>query len=62
MRDRAQASDEEESILAGSGASVMCARLVPPVRLRDGAALRLSVDTDRLYLFGADGEALASVS
>ena len=37
VRDRAQASDEEESILAGAGLTVMCARLVPPIRIADGS-------------------------
>ena len=58
VRDRAQASDEEESILAGQGTTVMCARLVPPVKLREGSELRLSVDTRALYLFDSDGNAL----
>jgi multiple sugar transport system ATP-binding protein len=58
VRDRAQASDEEESILAQTGPTVMVARLVPPVRLREGANLRLSVDTQRLYLFDNKGEAI----
>ena len=58
VRDRAQASDEEESILAGAGATVMCARLVPPVSLPDGAHIRLTVDTNKLYFFDADGDNL----
>ncbi|GAA2156791.1 carbohydrate ABC transporter ATP-binding protein (CUT1 family) [Humibacillus xanthopallidus] len=58
VRDRAQASDEEESLLAGAGSSVMVARLVPPVRLAEGQGVRLTVDTDRLYLFDAQGQAL----
>ena len=55
VRDRAQASDEEESILAGAGATVMCARLVPPVTLPDGAHIRLTINTNKLYFFDADG-------
>jgi multiple sugar transport system ATP-binding protein len=58
VRDRAQASDEEESILAGAGATVMCARLVPPVSLRDGAHIRLTINTNKLYFFDANGENL----
>ena len=59
VRDRAQASDEEESILAGAGLTVMCARLVPPIRIADGSPLRLAVDEKKLYFFDADtGEAI----
>lgn len=59
VRDRAQASDEEESILAGAGTTVMCARLVPPIRVQDGAKVRLSVDERKLYFFDAvTGEAI----
>jgi multiple sugar transport system ATP-binding protein len=58
VRDRAQASDEEESILAGAGTTLMTARLVPPVRLRDGAPLRLGIDVTKLYLFDSAGEAI----
>jgi multiple sugar transport system ATP-binding protein len=58
VRDRAQASDEEESILAGVGATIMCARLVPPVNLRTGATIRLAIDTNKLYFFDDDGENL----
>jgi multiple sugar transport system ATP-binding protein len=50
--------EEEESILATHGTSVMCARLVPPVRLREGSALRLSIDTKQLYFFDEEGDAL----
>ena len=59
VRDRAQASDEEESILAGAGLTVMCARLVPPIRLADGSPVRLSVDEKKLYFFDSEtGEAI----
>jgi len=58
VRDRAQASDEEESILAGAGATIMCARLVPPVGLRKGAGIRLTIDTKKLYFFDAQGDNL----
>ena len=59
VRDRAQASDEEESILAGAGLTVMCARLVPPIRVADGSPLRLAVDEKKLYFFDAEtGEAI----
>jgi multiple sugar transport system ATP-binding protein len=58
VRDRAQSSDEEESILAGAGTTLMTARLVPPVRLRDGAPLRLGIDVSKLYLFDSAGEAI----
>jgi multiple sugar transport system ATP-binding protein len=58
VRDRAQASDEEESILAGAGATVMCARLVPPVSLPNGAHIRLTINTNRLYFFDFNGENL----
>jgi multiple sugar transport system ATP-binding protein len=59
VRDRAQASDEEESILAGAGLTVMCARLVPPIRLADGSPVRLSVDEKKLYFFDYEtGEAI----
>ena len=58
VRDRAQASDEEESILAGAGATVMCARLVPPVSLPDGAHIRLTINTNKLYFFDANGDNL----
>jgi multiple sugar transport system ATP-binding protein len=54
LRDRA----EEESILAGKGTGLMCARLVPPVRLREGSGIRLSIDTEQLYLFEDTGAAL----
>jgi hypothetical protein len=36
----------------------MCARLVPPVKVPEGATIRLKVDTDALYFFDAEGEAL----
>ena len=58
VRDRAQASDEEESILAGEGKTVMCARLVPPVRLAPGAPLRLRIDPANLYAFDTAGDAI----
>jgi multiple sugar transport system ATP-binding protein len=58
VRDRAQASDEEESILAGAGQTLMTARLVPAVRVREGDTLRLAVDVEKLYLFDGDGEAI----
>ena len=58
VRDRAQASDEEESILAGAGATVMCARLVPPVSLPDGAHIRLTINTNKLYFFDSNGDNL----
>ena len=58
VRDRAQASDEEESILAGAGQTMMVSRLVPPVRLSEGDAVRLTLDTTRLYLFDKDGDAI----
>jgi multiple sugar transport system ATP-binding protein len=50
--------EEEESILAAHGTSVMCARLVPPVRLREGSAIRLAIDTKQLYFFDEEGNAL----
>jgi multiple sugar transport system ATP-binding protein len=55
---RARGSDEEDSILAGAGSSVMCARLVPPIKLIEGKSLRLAVDTSALYFFAASGEAI----
>jgi multiple sugar transport system ATP-binding protein len=58
VRDRAQASDEEESILAGAGQTMMVCRLVPPVRLSEGNAVRLTLDTSRLYLFDQQGDAI----
>jgi multiple sugar transport system ATP-binding protein len=58
VRDRADTADEEESILATEGSTVMCARLVPPVRLLEGARIRLSVDTEHLYLFDQRGDAI----
>jgi multiple sugar transport system ATP-binding protein len=58
VRDRAQASDEEESILAGAGRTVMCARLVPAVRLTAGSGIRLLVDPGAIYLFDEDGNAI----
>ena len=58
VRDRAQASDEEQSILAGEGKTVMCARLVPPIRLAPGAGLRLRLNPDQLYVFDANGDAV----
>jgi len=58
VRDR----EEEESILAGHGTSVMCARLVPPVRLREGSGIQLSIDTKQLYLFEDKGDALRKAS
>ncbi|MFN8619791.1 MAG: sn-glycerol-3-phosphate ABC transporter ATP-binding protein UgpC [Chloroflexota bacterium] len=59
-RDQAKdvAEDEEESIMAGAGSTVMCARLVPPVKVPEGSTIRLAVDTDALYFFDAEGEAL----
>jgi multiple sugar transport system ATP-binding protein len=57
-RDQAKTDDEEDSILAGAGSTVMCARLVPPIRLPEGATISLAVDTKALYFFGADGEAI----
>jgi multiple sugar transport system ATP-binding protein len=58
VRDRADTTDEEESILATRGSTVMCARLVPPVRLREGARIRLAVDIEHLYLFDGRGNAI----
>jgi len=58
VRDRAQAADEEESILAGAGKTVMCARLVPAARVPNGASLRLDIDESKLYFFDESGEAL----
>ena len=58
VRDRAQASDEEESILAGAGKTVMCARLVPPLRLAPGTGLRLRIDPSALYVFDEAGDAI----
>ena len=58
VRDRAQASDEEESILAGEGSTVLCARLVPPLRLAPGAGLRLRIDPNQLYVFDEAGDAI----
>ena len=59
VRDRAQASDEEESILAAEGTTVMCARLVPPLRLAPGDKLRLTIQAEQLYLFDAEGLAIS---
>ncbi|WP_436792827.1 ABC transporter ATP-binding protein [Actinospongicola halichondriae] len=59
VRDRAQADDamdEDASILVDKGSMVMCARLVPPVRLAAGSPIRLKVDTQHLYLFDANGD------
>jgi multiple sugar transport system ATP-binding protein len=58
VRDTAQATDEEESILAGSGATVMCARLVPAVFLREGSPIRLRIDPSKLYFFDENGDAV----
>lgn len=58
VRDRAQAGDEEESILAKAGSTVMCARLVPAVRVPNGASLRLHVDASALYFFDEAGQAI----
>jgi ABC-type sugar transport system ATPase subunit len=58
QRDQAKASDEEESILSGQGSTVMCARLVPPIRVPEGSAVRLKVDPALLYFFGAEGQAI----
>jgi hypothetical protein len=55
---RAQASDEEESILGGAGSTVICARLVPAVTLPDGAHLRLTINTKKLYFFDGNGDNL----
>ncbi len=57
-RDQAKDSEEEESILAGAGSTVMCARLVPPIRVPEGSTISLRVDTGALYLFGQGGEAI----
>jgi multiple sugar transport system ATP-binding protein len=57
-RDQARDEDEEESILAGEGSTVMCARLVPSVRVPEGSTIRLMVDTSALYFFDAEGEAI----
>jgi multiple sugar transport system ATP-binding protein len=56
--DASVRDQEEESILATHGTSVMCARLVPPVRLREGSAIRLAIDTKQLYFFDEEGNAL----
>jgi multiple sugar transport system ATP-binding protein len=63
VRDRAQADDPdddeaESSILAGEGSMIMVARLVPPVRLSASEWIRLSVDTNQLYLFDVAGNTL----
>ncbi len=58
-RDLAKADgDEAESIMAGAGSMVMCARLVPPLRVPEGSTIRLAIDTGSLYFFDAEGEAL----
>jgi multiple sugar transport system ATP-binding protein len=57
-RDQAKGDDEEQSLLAGEGSTVMCARLVPPIRVPEGATVRLSVDTRSLYFFGPEGDAI----
>jgi multiple sugar transport system ATP-binding protein len=57
-RDQTKAGDEEQSILAGEGRTVMCARLVPPIRVPEGSRVRLAVDPDALYFFGENGEAI----
>jgi hypothetical protein len=33
-------------------------KVVPPLRLTDGEGVRLTVDTNRLYMFDADGNAI----
>ena len=37
---------------------MMVSRLVPPVRLSEGDAVRLTLDTTRLYLFDQQGDAI----
>lgn len=62
VRDRAQADDEQgESFLTKAGSMMMCARLVPPVRLPQGSPIRLQIDTAQLYLFGAGGDSIPRV-
>jgi multiple sugar transport system ATP-binding protein len=56
-RDMAK-GDEEASILAGAGTSVMCARLVPSLKVPEGSTIRLRVDAGALYFFDAEGVAL----
>ena len=58
VRDRARACDDEESILAGAGATVMCARRVPAVTLPDGAHPRLTINSNNLYFFDTNGDNL----
>ena len=57
-RDQAKDAGEEQSILAGAGSTVMCARLVPPIRVPEGAALHLAVDARGLFFFDGEGEAI----
>jgi hypothetical protein len=33
-------------------------KIVPPLRLTGGEGVRLTVDTNRLYIFDADGNAI----
>ena len=61
VRDRAQASDDEESILAGEGRTVMCARLVPPVKVVPGQALRLRIDPAQIYAFDTEGNVVQRI-
>jgi hypothetical protein len=33
-------------------------KIVPPLRLTEGEGVRLTVDTNRVYMFDADGNAI----
>lgn len=59
VRDVAQSSDEEESILADGRHEPRCHQRLARARVADGQGLRLTVDVDKLYLFDRDGNAIS---
>jgi multiple sugar transport system ATP-binding protein len=50
--------ERQTSPIARFGAHLLCARLIPPIRLRVGSSLRLSIDPRRLYFFDDNGDIL----
>ncbi len=56
---RAESTEDETTLLAGAGESLLSARVDPRTKARVGDTIRLSVDPSRLYFFSPEsGESL----
>ncbi|HVW89519.1 MAG TPA: hypothetical protein VHC01_08625, partial [Gaiellaceae bacterium] len=56
---RAESKEDETTLLAGAGESLLSARVDPRTKARVGDTIRLSVDPSRLYFFSPEsGESL----